>query len=516
MSTVKMLTILVLGLMVCVVSVSNAATMGTAITYQGRLIDNNTAADGQYDFEFKLFDDPCTGTQQGSTIEVNDLDVIDGYFTAELDFGSSVFNGDSRWLEISVRLGASIDGNDFATLIPRQQITPTPYAAYAKNTEKYAQVVTVAASGGDYTSVQTAIDSISDANDNKPYLVWVAPGVYNESVTMKSYVHLQGAGQEATVITSSIDSGFPPTDGTLTLSHHTSLRDLTVVNNGTGSYPTALVATAGTTEVLVADITVKAHGQSSGNFAVFIGGSGTSVTLQDVTALGENGSSFNYGLRNDPCAVVTLRGGVFKARGGNSAYAILNNNSEMVAESVTALAENGSSYNQGLLNNNGADVKLIGGSFCGRGGTYAIGVSNGNINTTLEVYNINALAENGGYSYGLSNNDAANAKLNGGTFTARGGTRAYGIRNASNNPTLEANNIKALAENGSSNNYGLFNDGGIADVTQSVLESPQYSAYNYSGTLVISNSRLVGGPCSGSITCVAISRGTTFNTNGCP
>lgn len=280
-------------------------------------MDNSTAADSQYDFEFKLFDDPCTGTQQGNTIEVNDLDVIDGYFTAELDFGSSVFNGDARWLEISVRFGASIDGNDFATLIPRQQITPTPYAAYAKNTRKYAQVVTVAVSGGDYTSVQEAIDSIADAIDNNPYLVWVAPGVYNESVTMKPYVHLQGSGQEATVITSSVSSGvYPPTHGTMTLSHHTSLRDLTVVSNGTGVYNTALPATAGTTEMLVTDVTAKAQGQGTNNYAVFMNGSGTSVTLQGVNALSENGSDNNYGLHNYQSAVVTLRGGAFNARGG--------------------------------------------------------------------------------------------------------------------------------------------------------------------------------------------------------
>ncbi len=128
-----MLAILVfaLGLMVCPPELARAATMGTVFTYQGRLLDANDAADGLYDFEFKLFDDPCTGTQQGSTIDVNDLDVIDGYFTVELDFGS-VFNGDVRWLEIAVRPGDSIDANDFAILIPRQELTPTPYAIYAK------------------------------------------------------------------------------------------------------------------------------------------------------------------------------------------------------------------------------------------------------------------------------------------------------------------------------------------------------------------------------------------------
>lgn len=130
MKSTRILTILVvvLGLILCQAEVCKAAPMGTAFTYQGRLIDANDAADGEYDFKFKLFNDPCTGAQQGSTIDINDLDVIDGYFTAELDFGSDVFDGQARWLETGVRPGDSNDPNAFATLRPRQEITPTPYS----------------------------------------------------------------------------------------------------------------------------------------------------------------------------------------------------------------------------------------------------------------------------------------------------------------------------------------------------------------------------------------------------
>jgi hypothetical protein len=102
---------------------------GTQFTYQGRLIDANEAADGLYDFKFKLFYDPCdTRTQVGQAIEVNELDVIDGYFTTELNFGSSVFDGMKRWLEIGVRPGELDDPNEYTVLSPRQEITPTPYA----------------------------------------------------------------------------------------------------------------------------------------------------------------------------------------------------------------------------------------------------------------------------------------------------------------------------------------------------------------------------------------------------
>ncbi|MHC4693958.1 MAG: hypothetical protein ACYS67_14545, partial [Planctomycetota bacterium] len=61
----KMLSVLVLVMMVSLAVVGKAAPMGTIFTYQGRLMDDNNPGDGLYDFQFKLFNDPCTGTQQG-------------------------------------------------------------------------------------------------------------------------------------------------------------------------------------------------------------------------------------------------------------------------------------------------------------------------------------------------------------------------------------------------------------------------------------------------------------------
>ena len=133
MKRTEILAILVIamGLMVCPAQLAKAATLGTAFTYQGRLIDANGVANGPYDFEFRLFDDPCTGAPLVGTIDINNLDVIEGYFTVELDFGGNVFAGDARWLEIAVRPGDST--GSFDVLSPRQELTPTPYAIYAEN-----------------------------------------------------------------------------------------------------------------------------------------------------------------------------------------------------------------------------------------------------------------------------------------------------------------------------------------------------------------------------------------------
>jgi hypothetical protein len=66
--------------------------------------------------------------------------------------------------------------------------------------DSYQQVVTVAKSGGDYTTIQGAIDSITDATTTKRYVVRVMSGVYSEAVTCKDYVDILGAGRTNTII----------------------------------------------------------------------------------------------------------------------------------------------------------------------------------------------------------------------------------------------------------------------------------------------------------------------------
>ncbi len=117
---------LVVSLLLIGVPVSvSAGTVGTVFTYQGNLTDGGSPANGQYDFEFKLFDDASGGAQIGSPIVKDNVDVTDGFFSVELDFGS-VFNGQALYLEIGVRPGAS--GGAFNLFTGRQELTPTPYA----------------------------------------------------------------------------------------------------------------------------------------------------------------------------------------------------------------------------------------------------------------------------------------------------------------------------------------------------------------------------------------------------
>ena len=60
-----------------------------------------------------------------------------------------------------------------------------------KQLSSQSQLVNVATSGAPFTSIQSAIDSISDASSTKPYVVHIAPGIYTETVTLKDWVFLE-------------------------------------------------------------------------------------------------------------------------------------------------------------------------------------------------------------------------------------------------------------------------------------------------------------------------------------
>src|SRR5205823_7889565 len=73
---------------------------------------------------------------------------------------------------------------------PSSTTTPAwaALALHESPASQYRNVVVVARSGGDYISVQKALNSITDNSPTNRYLVWVAPGTYTETVTMKPYV----------------------------------------------------------------------------------------------------------------------------------------------------------------------------------------------------------------------------------------------------------------------------------------------------------------------------------------
>ena len=123
---------LALSAILCLLFAAGAAAgQTTSFTYQGRLSDGSTPANGTYDMKFRLVD--SGGNPQGSpdtvTFDSPGVQVTNGVFTVQLDFGAGAFNGAARFLEISVRQHSADPGSPaYTALTPNQQITSTPYS----------------------------------------------------------------------------------------------------------------------------------------------------------------------------------------------------------------------------------------------------------------------------------------------------------------------------------------------------------------------------------------------------
>jgi len=124
----KILTILVLSLAIAAGAVSIAAQT-TAFTYQGRLTDGGAPANGNYDFRFQLYN-TALNFPTGSPIFLEDVPVVNGTFSVNLDFSSSVEFRQTAisglLIEIAVRPGTSTES--YVALAPRQKITAAPFS----------------------------------------------------------------------------------------------------------------------------------------------------------------------------------------------------------------------------------------------------------------------------------------------------------------------------------------------------------------------------------------------------
>src|SRR2546425_6218501 len=158
-----------MALAVCLLLPASGAVFAqtTSFTYQGKLTDGGTAANGNYDLQFTLWDAAAGGTQQPAgapvTVTRSSVAVSSGIFTVQLDFGATAFPGADRFLEISARPSGA---GSFTTLAPRQPITSTPYAIRSLNASSADAVTVSGVPGGSGNYIQNATTPQASANFN--------------------------------------------------------------------------------------------------------------------------------------------------------------------------------------------------------------------------------------------------------------------------------------------------------------------------------------------------------------
>ena len=133
--------------------VSTAQAQGTAFTYQGRLDAGGNPTSGTYDLQFAIYDSTNSpGNLIAGPVAAVATTVSNGLFTVTLDFGSGVFTGASRWLDIAVR---TTGAGSYTALSPRQPLTPAPYAVMANTASNLLGTLPVSQLNG---TPDTAVD----------------------------------------------------------------------------------------------------------------------------------------------------------------------------------------------------------------------------------------------------------------------------------------------------------------------------------------------------------------------
>ena len=73
------------------------------ITYQGEVLQDGLPLNDTADLVFRLYDAPTGGVLIGAPVSISNLPVLDGRFTAQLNFGPGAFNTEARYIEIDIR-----------------------------------------------------------------------------------------------------------------------------------------------------------------------------------------------------------------------------------------------------------------------------------------------------------------------------------------------------------------------------------------------------------------------------
>jgi hypothetical protein len=154
-----------MGALLLLALAAPAFGQSTSFTYQGRLTDGGTPANGNYDFIFQLYDTIDQDNLIGHEVSSPAVPVSDGIFSVTLDFGANAFPGADRFLQIIVRRTG--DAGIPTLLSPRQKLTSTPYAIRSLSAVSADNAVNATQLGGT-TADQFVLTGDARLSDARP------------------------------------------------------------------------------------------------------------------------------------------------------------------------------------------------------------------------------------------------------------------------------------------------------------------------------------------------------------
>ncbi|MBN1470593.1 MAG: hypothetical protein JW925_02345 [Syntrophaceae bacterium] len=317
-------------------------------------------------------------------------------------------------------------------------------------------IVTVAKANGKFTDPVAAVASITDASEINPYLVVIAPGVYEVTspLQMKQYVDIIGSGVNVTTITGNISEGTEAESAIIKGASFSTLSSLFVSNSGGGGvYSIGLYISKDVSYMNVNNVNFYAAG---GTQTRAIHNEAAVTTIRHVN-IKINNSGGKTGI------------GIYNINASSDMYDIVSN----------------ISY-----------------------GTNSFGIYN--VSTSGSMNDVNIRAHDSTNNCGVYNGSSLKIMMNNVDIYTYYGREGYGVYNSDSFITMT--NVSTVVDDGSG--YGVYNDDSSPDIRRSTLDGPLDGLFTKGdGITRVSQSTIIHGAgvdTGGANMCVACDNGNSI------
>jgi len=233
----------------------------------------------------------------------------------------------------------------------------------AGSSARYSNVIVVAQSGGDFTDLSSALESISDASPSNRYLIKIMPGVYiqrplntnnvwsGQTMGSISYVDVEGSGESNTILVGGEGLFY----GAFWFNEVTNseVRGLTVRNDYSESWMSSFYPAGiwfdSANDITLTNVTIEATGAFATEVPALSAYSGSNIKLKNVTTKTPN-IAISAGGSNTVTIFDSLMNGVINTSGPvkiiNSLVKTLNTNGQ--AKTINSFDANYDAITNGI------------------------------------------------------------------------------------------------------------------------------------------------------------------------
>ncbi|KPA12434.1 Pectinesterase, catalytic domain protein, partial [Candidatus Magnetomorum sp. HK-1] len=295
--------------------------------------------------------------------------------------------------------------------------------------------------GGDYTSINAAIDSITDYGVSSRYVIKIGPGTYNERIALPGYVDIEGSGKNSTIITAPGSNDDPASmnssSATILSSSDTSIRNLTIKCEGSFNYAIGIYNLA--TAPNIDDVIIDVSDGANETYGIYNYSNSSPIISNTKIVATDSGSGSVYGIfsKNHTSAYPLIKNSWIEVSGGNYSTGIHNNNSSPMIQHTNISVHSAANNNTGVKNESSSKPRMnhVDIEISGTSGSTNAAIDNSSSNSILNYVIGRTIVTTSGNNVGLLNNNSSPI-LNNSHFEAINGSANTRITNIGSGSTV--------------------------------------------------------------------------------